>query len=60
MLNAIGNALTTIIGWVGTVVTSFTDSEGDLYALLPLFCIGIGVSALMLGIKAIRSFCWGN
>lgn len=59
MLEAVTSGLTTVIGWVGTVVTSLTTEAGDLNALLPLLAIGVAVSALMLGIKAIRSFIWG-
>lgn len=59
MLEAVTSGLTTVIGWVGTVVDALTTSEGQLSALLPLLAIGVAVSALMLGIKAIRSFIWG-
>lgn len=60
MLAAVTQALGTVISWVGTVVTALTDStDGALYALLPLMAIGVAVSALMLGVKAIRSFAWG-
>ena len=60
MLTAVTTALGTVISWVGTVVTSLTDStNGELYALLPLLAIGVAVSALRLGVKAIRSFAWG-
>lgn len=60
MLAAVTAALTTVIGWVGTVVTSLTDAtDGALYPLLPLLAIGVAVSALMLGVRAIRSFAWG-
>lgn len=57
MLEAVTAGLTEVIGWVGTVVTAVTT--GALKDLLPLLAIGVGVSALMLGIKAIRSFVWG-
>lgn len=57
MLDAVTSALTTVIGWVGTVVTALTS--GELKALLPLLAIGVAISALMLGIKAIKSFIWG-
>lgn len=60
MLEAVTTALTTVIGWVGTVVTALTSTEGQLSALLPLLAIGISISALMLGIKAIKSFAWGT
>lgn len=59
MLEAVSTGLTTVIGWVGTVVDSLTATDGQLSALLPLLAIGIAVSALMLGIRAIRSFIWG-
>lgn len=59
MIEAVTTALTTVIGWVGTTVTALTSSEGQLNELLPLLAIGIAVSALMLGVKAIRSFTWG-
>lgn len=60
MLEAVTNALTTVIGWVGTVVTALTSTDGDLSALLPLLAIGVAISALMLGVKAIKSFAWGT
>ena len=59
MTAAITDALTVVIGWVGTVVTALTGEQGQLNALLPLLAIGIAVSALMLGVKAIKSFAWG-
>lgn len=60
MMAAVTNALTTVISWVGTVVTSLTSESGELSALLPLMAIGIAISALMLGVKAIKSFAWGS
>lgn len=57
MLDAVTTALTKVIGWVGTVVSSITT--GDLASLLPLFAIGIGISVLLFGIRAIRSIVWG-
>jgi len=59
MLDAVTSGLSTVIGWVGEVVNSLTATDGALNALLPLLAIGISVSALMLGIKAVRSFIWG-
>ncbi len=60
MLEAVTTALTTVIGWVGTVVSALIDTDGQLSALLPLMAIGISISALMLGVKAIKSFAWGT
>lgn len=60
MMEAVTTALTTVIGWVGTVVNALVTESGQLNELLPLFAIGISISALMLGIKAIKSFVWGS
>lgn len=60
MLTEIGTALTSVIGWVGEVVTALVGENGALAPLLPIFAVGIAVSALMLGIRAIRGFAWGN
>lgn len=60
MMEAITTALGTVIDWVGTVVTALVGAEGALKDLLPLMAIGIAISALMLGVKAIKSFAWGS
>lgn len=59
MMEAVTSALTTAISWVGTVVTSLIGESGQLAPLLPLFAIGVGISALMVGIKVIKGFTWG-
>jgi hypothetical protein len=59
MLAAVTSGLTTVIGWVGTVITAITGENGALAPLLPLFAIGIAISVVFLGIKAIRSIVWG-
>lgn len=59
MLSAVTSGLTTVIGWVGTVITAITGENGALSPLLPLFAIGIAISVVFLGIKAIRSIVWG-
>lgn len=60
MLEQVTTALTTVIEWVGTVVTALTSTDGKLSALLPLLAVGVAISALMLGVKAIKSFAWGT
>lgn len=57
MLEAVTDGLTTVIGWVGSVVTAITS--GPLSSLLPLFAIGIAISVVFLGVKAIKSIVWG-
>lgn len=59
MLEAVTAGITTVIGWVGTVVDALVTTEGDLAALLPLFAIGIAISGIMLGIKVVRGMIWG-
>lgn len=59
MLEAVTSGLDTVIGWVGTVVDSLVGAEGELATLLPLFAIGVAISAVMLGIKVIRGMIWG-
>lgn len=59
MLAAVTSGLTTVIGWIGTVITAITGESGALADLLPLFAVGISISVVFLGIKAIRSIVWG-
>ena len=60
LVTSVTSQLTTVIGWVGTVIKAMTATDGQLAELLPLFAIGIAISALLLGVKVIRSFTWGN
>ncbi len=59
MVSAISEAFTGVIGWIGEFVTALVTTNGELNALLPVFVIGIGVSILLLGIKAVKSMTWG-
>lgn len=59
MIEAVGTGITSVIGWVGNVITAMTGTEGALNELLPLFAIGISISAVLLGVKVIKSVVWG-
>lgn len=59
MLAAIKTGLTEVITMVGSVIDGVVGAEGALSELLPLVGIGIAVSVLMLGFRAIRSWTWG-
>lgn len=62
MMEAVTAALSTVIDWIALVVNSLIGSgegAGQLAELLPLFAIGIAISAFLLGIKAIKSLIWG-
>lgn len=60
MLAAVGDAITTVLGWVGSVITSLIGTSGELAPLLPLFAVGVAISAIMLGVKVIKGFIWGS
>ena len=59
MVDAIGTALTAVVGWVGEVVTAVCGASGSLKDLLPLVAIGVAVTACSYGVKIIKSFVWG-
>lgn len=60
MLDAVTSGISTVIEWVATVVDSFVGTEGSLNGLLPLFAIGVSISAILLGIRIIRGLIWGS
>lgn len=49
LLEAVTSGITTVVGWVGTVISSLLGESGDLKELRPLFAIGISISAILLG-----------
>lgn len=59
MMAAVTTALTTVISWIGTVISALTSSTGQLSELLPLLAIGVAISAFLFAMKAIRSVIWG-
>lgn len=59
MLEAVTSGLSTVISWVGTVITALVGTDGALAPLLPLLAIGVAISAVFLGIKVIRGMIWG-
>lgn len=59
MLAAVTSGITTVIGWVGTVITSIVGEAGELADLKELFVIGISISAVFLGVKVVKSITWG-
>lgn len=59
MLQAVTSGITTVIGWIGSVIDAMLTETGELSELLPLFAIGIAISAILLGVRVIRSFIWG-
>lgn len=59
MMAAVTSAISTVIEWIALVVNALVGTGGALAELLPLFAIGIAISAFLLGIKCIKSLIWG-
>lgn len=59
MLELVTSGITSVIGWVGTVVSAIVGEAGQLAELAPLFAIGISISAILLGVKIVKSMVWG-
>lgn len=59
LLSFVTDGIGTVLGWVGTTVTAITGSTGALKELAPLFAIGISISAILLGVKIVKSVVWG-
>lgn len=59
MLSAVTSGITTVIGWVGSVISALVGENGQLADLLPLFAVGIAISAILLGVKIIKGIIWG-
>lgn len=59
MLAQVTTGIGTVIDWIGTVVTAIVSATGELKELGPLFAIGISISAILLGVKMVRSIVWG-
>lgn len=59
MLDLVSDGIGTVIGWVAEVINAVIGSSGQLAALAPLFAIGISISAILLGVKLVKSLVWG-
>lgn len=55
---AITSALSQLLTWLGTVITSLLGS-GELSPLLPLFAVTVAISLVMLTVRIARTFAWG-
>ncbi len=59
MLTQVTAGIGTVIDWIGTVISAVFSTGGALKDLGPLFAIGISISAILLGVKIIKSMVWG-
>lgn len=60
MLEAVTQGITTVISWIASVVDALVGTDGQLNTLLPLFAIGVSISAILLGVKIIKGMIWGS
>lgn len=58
-MEAVTTAITTVISWIGAFVDALFATEGALAELMPFFIVGIAISAVLLGVKIVRSLVWG-
>lgn len=59
MIEAITTGFTTVLSWMGSFADALLTTDGQLNAFLPIIGVGIAVSVLFLGVKALRSLTWG-
>lgn len=55
----LGTAMTTVLGWIGDVLSALLAEGGDLAPLWPLAMVGIAFGVVRMGIGYIKSFTWG-
>lgn len=58
-MEAVTSAITTVLSWIGAFVDALFATDGVLGDLLPFFVVGIAISAVLLGVKIVRSLVWG-
>lgn len=56
---SVGESISGVLGWVGTVISSIVTPGGALYTLLPLFVVGISIAVIFVVYKIIRAYVWG-
>lgn len=57
MMVEIGNGVTAVIGYAGSVVTALTT--GALKDLLPVIGMAVGIGLVGWGIRTVKSLTWG-
>lgn len=59
MLASISTGVTTVISYVGNVITAITGASGAWKDLLPVIGLGIGVMFVMFSITTVKSLIKG-
>ena len=63
MLDAVTSAISSVLSWIGSFISALVTggtTPGALHDLLPLFAVGIAISAVLLGVKVVKSVVWGS
>lgn len=60
LIEKVSAILAIVIGWCGDVISAMVGEAGELAELAPLWLVGVAVSALLLGVKVLRTFSWGG
>lgn len=59
IFGSLTTALTTVLGWFGSVLAALLTADGALADLWPLAMVGIAMGLIYKGIGMIKSFTWG-
>lgn len=59
MITAIGQGVTSVIGFAGEVVDALILTNGKLSGLLPVIGMAIGIGLVGWGIRTVKSLTWG-
>ena len=59
MLELVTSGIGTVLTWIKTFIDALVGTNGELATLAPLFAIGIAISAILLGVKIVKSIVWG-
>lgn len=62
MVAQVTEMLSTLLGWIGTVITALVtggETAGSLNALLPLAMVAVACSVIFFAVKTIKKIIWG-
>lgn len=60
LMDKVTESIGIVIGWVATFINALVGESGALKELAPLFAVGIAISAILLGVKIVKSIVWGS
>lgn len=59
VFSSLGEALTSVMSWIGDVLGALIGAEGALHELWPLAMVGVAFALVGKGISMIKEFTWG-